>query len=136
MIKKIMNHIGVGLAIGFVCTTVCLWIFGGYEASGFAVMRMFTVWLFASALYGLISMVYDMHIPFPINLIIHFLACLLTTFAASLISGIFEFIKWYEWFIYVLPSFIIIYVIIGLVSEIITRYQTKQINKKINHKKI
>lgn len=135
MITKVMKHIGVGLSIGYVCTTVCLWVFRGYEASGFSVMRMFTAWLFASALYGLMSMIYHTHISFPIDLIIHFVACLAITFAASLAAGLFEFIKWYEWFIYVLPNFIIIYVIIGVVSTIIVKYQTKQINKRINNKK-
>ena len=136
MIKKIMNHIGVGLAIGFVCTTVCLWMFGAYEESGFVVMRMVTVWLCASVLYGLMSMIYHTHMPFPINLISHFVACLAITFAASLTSGLFEFITYYEWFIFVLPTFVIIYIIIGVVSTIIIKYQAKLINKRINNKNI
>lgn len=106
MLKKITEHICMGLSIGFVCTTICLWIFRLYEESGMAVMRQFTTWLAASALYGLISMIYDTDIPFPISLIIHFITCAAVTFIASVVSGSMESILWYEWFIYVLPVFI------------------------------
>lgn len=131
MIKKLFEHISIGLSVGFVCTTLCMWIFGAYQASGFVVMRMFTVWLFASVLYSVISIVYDTDIPFPVTLIIHFIACFAVTFIASSVSGIFELIGLKEWFIYVMPVFILIYVIIGTVTTVISNYQTKKINEKI-----
>lgn len=131
MKSKILEHIIVGLGIGFVVTTASLWAFGLYEESGMTVMRQFTAWLIASPLYGLISMIYDSDKPFPLSLAIHFVACAAVTFAASAVSGIFEFMKWYEWFIYVLPVFIIIYIAISIVVTVIIKYQEKQINKKI-----
>lgn len=136
MMKKIMNHVGIGLAIGFVCTTACLWIFGAYEGSGLAVMRMVTAWLCASALYGFVSIIYHTRLSFPVNLMIHVVLCLAITFAASLFSGLFEFIEWYEWFVSVLPTFAIIYGAIGVVSMLLIKHQAKQINKKINNKTI
>ncbi len=134
MLKKITQHIMIGLAIGFVCTTVCLWALGGYKATGIAVMRQFTTWLMASALYGLISLIYDTNIPLPASLSIHFIGCAAITFVASIVSGIMEFMPWYEWFIHVLPVFVLIYIVIGAVTTITTRCQAKKINKKLDEK--
>lgn len=132
MKKKIIEHLIVGMGIGFIVTTASLWAFRLYEATGMAVMRQFTTWLAASALYGLISMIYDSDIPFPFTLGIHFIGCAVITFIASIISGIMEFMEWYEWFIYVLPVFVGIYIIIGIAVTVTTKCQEKQINKKMN----
>ncbi len=128
---KIIDHLIIGLGIGFVVTTASLWAFGLYEATGMMVMRQFTTWLAASALYGLISLIYDSDIPFPLTLGIHFTGCAIITFIASIISGIIKFTEWFEWFIYVLPVFIGIYIIIGIAVTIVTKCQEKQINKKM-----
>lgn len=95
------------------------------------VMRQFTTWLAASAMYGVISLVYDTDIPFPLSLVIHFAACAAVTFAAGAVSGLTDVIKWYEWFVYVLPMFIVIYVIIGVSVTIAVRCQARKINEKI-----
>ena len=132
MLKKIIDHIGTGLAIGFVATTACLWFFGAYEASGFVVMRMYTVWLAASALYGVVSLIYDSELPQPLAITVHFLSCAAVTFAASAGAGLFEmFSPWPYWFIYVLPTFVVIYIIIGVATTIADRVQAKKINEKI-----
>lgn len=134
MRKKIIEHLIIGLGIGFVVTTACLWAFKLNEASGAQVMRQFTTWLAASALYGLISLIYDSNISFPLSLAIHFTGCAAITFIASYISGIMDFMKLSEWFIYVLPVFIILYLIIGAVVTVITQCQAKKINEKIKRK--
>lgn len=132
MKKKVAEHIILGLAIGFVCTTACLWLFRVYELSGMEVMREFTAWLAASALYGIVSLIYDTNIRFPLSLAIHFIGCAAVTFVASIASGIMDLILWQEWFIYVLPVFIVIYLIIGTVTTVISRCQAKKINKIVN----
>lgn len=135
MKKKVMEHAIVGLGIGFVITTICLWIFRLNEATGAEVMREFTVWLVASALYGLISLIYDSNMPLPLSCVIHFVSCAVVTFAASCLSGIMGyFAAWYEWFIYVLPVFVLIYCIIGAGVVIVERCQTKKMNEKISKK--
>ncbi len=134
MKKKIIEHLIIGLGIGFIVTTACLWAFRLDEASGAEVMRQFTTWLAASACYGLISLIYDGDISFPLSLAIHFTGCVAITFIASYISGIMNFMKLYEWFIYVLPVFIIIYIIIGIAVTVTTKYQEKIINKKMKTK--
>lgn len=134
MRKKIAEHLITGLGIGFIVTTACLWAFKLNEASGATVMRQFTTWLAASALYGLISLIYDSDIPLPFSLAIHFTACAAVTFAASYISGILDFMRWYEWFIYVLPVFVVLYLIIGVAVTLTTKCQEKKINNKIKNK--
>lgn len=131
MAKKIFKHIIVGLAIGFVCTTACLWIFRAYEAGGIFVMRQFTMWLLASAMYGVISLIYDTSVPFPLSLILHFTGCLAITFAGGVLSGFMEVLTWKEWFISVIPGFVIIYLIIGIAITLVSKYNAKKINKKI-----
>lgn len=133
MKKKILEHIITGLGIGFIITTICLWAFKLDQASGAEVMRQFTTWLFASALYGLISIIYDTSIPFPFSLAVHFLLCAAVTFVASIVSGIMSYMQWYQWFIYILPVFIGIYILIGLVMTIVTRCDANKINNKINN---
>ena len=133
MLKKFFAHLGVGLAIGWVVTTSFLWIYGAYDAPGLAVLRNETVWLIISALYGLISLIYDVELPLPAAIAIHFFGCAGLTFIGSWAAGLFEvFEPWPYWFIYVLPSFLVIYLIIGGVITLVERRRAKKINDKIN----
>lgn len=130
MFKKIMKHMGTGLAIGFVITTACLWAFGGYTASGLEVMRQFTVWLFASALYGLSSIVCDTKIPAPAAIAIHFIICTTITLIAGFIT-LSAILELKTWLLYVMPTFFIIYIVIYAVVALTSYIDAKQINKKV-----
>lgn len=136
MKTKILEHIVVGLGIGFVVATACLWIFGVYEATGMEVMRQYTVWLVASALYGLVSMIYDSSISFPYSLIIHFVVCAAVTFAAVFASGIMVGYtgSWYAVILAVLPVFVVIYIVVGAAVTLACRCEAKKINEKISLK--
>ena len=131
MREKIINHLITGLGLGFVITTASLWIFGLYEASGMDVMREFTTWLVASALYGLISLIYDSELSLPLSIVLHFAGCVLITFAACYAAGIMEFMKWYEWFKYVFPYFVIVYIIVSITVQLSVCWETRKINKKM-----
>lgn len=134
MVKKIIAHAAAGLAIGWIMTTACLWIFGGggEAVSGFTVLRNETVWLFASIIYGLISLIYDTNMPLPAAVGLHLFGCAAVTFLGSFAAGFFEmFDPWPYWFIYVLPTFIIIYIIIGVSVTITERRRARKINEKI-----
>ncbi len=133
MLKKLFSHLGVSLAIGWTVTTACMWSFGAWQSDGITVMRMYTVWLFASALYGLISLVYDTELPLPSAIAIHFIGCAAITFAGSWAAGLFSiFNPWPYWFIYVLPTFFVIYLIIGGVITVTEKIKEKRINKELN----
>ena len=135
MLKKIFSNLGVGLAIGWIVTTACLWAWGcgSNDVSGIVIMRHMTIWMIASALYGLISLIYDSDLPLTAAIPIHFLSCGLVTFIASWAAGLFEiFSPWPYWFIYVLPTFVVVYLIIGGISTFVELSRAKQINDKIN----
>ena len=133
MLKKFFSHIGVSLAIGWTVTTACMWGFGAWQADGMAVMRMYTVWMAASALYGLISLVYDTELPLPLAIAIHFVGCAAITFAGSWAAGLFNvFEAWPYWFVYVLPTFFVIYLIIGGVIIVTEKIKANRINKESN----
>ena len=136
MKTKILNHIIVGLGIGFVITTVCFWAFGAYETGGLGLMRQMTAWLVASALYGLISMIYDSSIRFPYSLIIHFVVCAVVTFAAVFASGIMVGYtgSWYSVILAVLPVFVVIYIVVGAAVTLACKCEAKKLNEKISLK--
>lgn len=134
MLKRTVSYISTGLAIGFIATTACLWMSGVNALSGNVVMRHYTVWLFASALYGFVSLIFDTKIVYPVTLIIHFFSCALITFIACFAAGVFSVIKLHEWFICVLPMFVIIYIIISVTMAAAERIEARKINKKMNNK--
>lgn len=129
--KNFIKRIGIATSIGFLITTICMWIFGAYEDSGMEVLRVFTVFWFASALYGIINLIYDTNVPFPWTVIIHFVSCFAVTIAAGIASGLLEILGWFNMITGITPTFIIIYAIIGVISIIITKRQERQINNKI-----
>ncbi len=132
MLKKLCEHVGVSLAIGWTVTTACMWAFGAYNAEGLAVMRMYTAWLAASALYGLISLIYDTELPLPLSIALHLIGCIAITFGGSWAAGLFDvFDPWPFWFIYVLPIFFIIYLIIGAAVTVAEKLKEKKINDEL-----
>ncbi len=132
MLRKIFSHIGVGLAVGYPVTTACMWIFGAWQATGLSVMRMYTVWLAASVVYSLISLIYDTELPLALSIGIHLAGCIATTFVASWAAGLFKvFEPWPFWFVYVLPAFFVMYLIIGGVIYLDGKHKARKINKKI-----
>lgn len=134
--KLVLEHIVVGLAIGFVVVTACFWLFGAYETGSMELMRQMTAWLVASACYGLVSLIYDSRLSFPAVLGIHFAGCAAITLAASYASGIMGYLNWHfsDWCTHILPTFVVLYLIISVVVTLIDKCETKKINKKISSK--
>ncbi len=136
MSRLVLDHIIVGLGIGFVVVTVSFWLCGAYEMGGLELMRQMTAWLVASALYGLVSLIYDSGIAFPAVLAIHFIGCTTVTLVASYASGIMTYLNWHfvDWCTHILPSFVIVYIIISVLVTLVDKCETKKINQKINAK--
>ena len=134
MSRKIMRYIITGLAIGWVCTTICLVTAKAETVTGHEMAIQFAIWLFASAAYGAANIVYDILDPKVIKAtIVHFLISTVITLLTTIIAGYVEFSKWYMFFTRVFPSFVIIYVIITVLIFITTRADAKKINKKLNN---
>ena len=133
MVKKIRGYIITGLAIGWICTTIFLLKAKAENVTGHEMAIQYTIWLFASAGYGAASIVYDIFdITFVKATAIHFLICLVITFAATLIAGYIGLNEWYTFFINIFPLFAIIYIIITVVIFTTARLDAKKINKRLN----
>ena len=134
MIRKIRGYIMTGLAIGWVCTTICLITAKAESVTGHEMAIQFAIWLFASAGYGVASVVYDIpSLTFVKATAVHFLISLCITFAASIVAGYIELSEWYMFFKWVFPLFAVIYIIITVVILVTAHMDAKKISKKLNN---
>ena len=81
--KKLITYIIFGLGLGSICFISCLWIFNGYDETLVSV----TVWLIASALYGLSFVVFEIK-SLPLATFTHLCLCIVITLAARLTWGL------------------------------------------------
>ena len=120
-----------GLAIGWVCTTICLLTVKS-EIGAHTMAVQFAIWLFASATYGAANIVYDINgITTVKATILHFLISLAITFITTVVAGYVEIGKWYMFFKNIFPLFIIIYAVITAAVFITIRTDVRKINKKL-----
>lgn len=133
MLKKLRRYIMTGLAIGWICTTVFLLSAKAENVTGHEMAVQFAIWLFASAGYGAVSVVYDIFdLTFIKSTIIHFIMCIIITFATTIIAGYIELYEWYMFFARIFPLFAIIYIIITVVILTTARLDAKKINKRLS----
>ena len=133
MLRKIRRYIMTGLAIGWICTTIFLITAKAENVTGHEMAVQFAIWLFASAGYGAVSLVYDMFdLTFAKATAVHFLMCMFITLIAALSAGYIELSEWYMFFARVFPLFAIIYIIITVLIIITARADAKKINKRLN----
>jgi len=82
---KLKNIIGTcltGIGIGMPVTIICMALFGGWNA----VIKEFLVWLIASALFGLLTNLFNIQkLSLPLITVIHCLGCILITCGACAI---------------------------------------------------
>lgn len=137
MLKKLLECTGIGLAIGFLCTTALLWIYNaGSDGTAQDMLVQFTVWLGASFLYGLVSSIYcSERISFLAQTILHFILCALITATASLSLGYFSLSQSGLPSLFgILGTFILVYAIIYLALFFVSRQNAKKINQKLQKK--
>ena len=133
MLRKIRGYIMTGLAIGWICTTIFLLTAKAENVTGHEMALQFAIWLFASAGYGLASIVYDIFdLTFAKATALHFLISLFITLAASIVAGYIELNEWYMFFANIFPLFAMIYIIITVSIIIISRADARKINRKLN----
>ena len=133
MVKKIRGYIMTGLAIGWICTTIFLLTAKAENVTGHEMAIQFTIWLFASAGYGAVSVVYDIFdLTFVKATAVHFLMCMFITLIAALVAGYIELNEWYMFFASVFPLFAIIYILITVLIIVTARADAKKINKRLN----
>lgn len=128
--KKYMLAAITGMGIGFPVTLLCMTLIGGYNQ----VLQEFLVWMGASALYGLLSVLLDskkLDLPMPVAVGLHFVGIVAITMGAALICG---YVSGLESILAILlPTFVIYLVVCGLFFWLMKKDE-KQINKALEQK--
>lgn len=124
--KNILLHIMAGLAIGSVVSTVCISLMDGINGT---LIQIFA-WLFASALYGAVSLIYDTDFwPLPVQIAEHFILCFVITLITAWKLGYADSLGILA--LQILPSFLIIYIAVSVILFAADHHSAKQINQKL-----
>lgn len=119
---KITKSLITGLGIGFICTTFFMILFMGFNE--FTLQML--VWLIASGIYGVSSLIFDNeNISVILKYIIHYIISLSVTI-------IIAFLLYKPYVSYVAISFNIAYFIIIFILWQIDKKNVKKINEKLN----
>ena len=129
MKRSIGTSIIVGMGFGFPATLLCMALIGGFNP----MLKEFAVWMVASALYGLVSVLVfnsKKEMAMPLAMVLHCAGCLIITVAAVFVCGYAESIL--SFLLGVLPVFVIVYAVITGVSLLMMKIEEKRINEKLN----
>ncbi len=121
---KLLQHIGIGLSIGFVFTTFFSIFFIGFNT----ITIQFLAWLIASALYGASALLFQIK---SINLllcsILHYAICLA-------ITAVNIYLFYTDYFVSALLSFTLSYIMLYIIMWLIERRKISALNEKLNKK--
>ena len=129
MKKYVLNAI-IGMGFGFPITLLCMILIGGYNA----VMKEFLVWMAASALYGVLSIIMDdmkSDMPLPVSIGLHFLSCVAITMGAALLCG---YISSIADVLPILIPAIAIYFVVYFICFLLMKQNEKAVNKALEEK--
>lgn len=128
-IKDIILACVGGIGIGMPVTILCMLIIGGWNV----VVKEFLVWLVASALFGILSIVFKKsRLPLPVVTAIHCVGCLVVTCGACAIIGYAD--SFFSILLAVLPVFIVVYAVIYTVTLLSAKAEAKKINEVLKNK--
>ena len=126
-IKNIILACITGIGIGMPITLLCMALIGGWNQA----VKEVLVWLVASALFGVLSLIFNSG---KLNLIlsttIHCVGCLAVTCAACTINGYSD--NFFEMLLAILPVFAVVYIVIYTVSLISAKREAKKITESLN----
>ncbi|MBQ8001353.1 MAG: DUF3021 domain-containing protein [Ruminococcus sp.] len=118
-----------GIGIGMPITIICMVLIGGWNG----VIKEFLVWLAASALFGVLSILFkSSRLPLPLITVIHCVGCLIITCGACAIIGYSD--SFFSILPAVLPVFIVVYAVIYIVTLLSAKAEAKRINAELNSK--
>lgn len=128
-LKDIILAIISGIGIGMPVTILCMVIIGGWNET----IKEFLVWLIASALFGVLSIVFkSSRLPLPLITVIHCVGCLCITCGACAIIGYAD--SFFTILLSVLPVFVVVYAVIYIVTLISAKAEAKRINEALEKK--
>ncbi len=130
-LKTIQNAIITGIGIGMPVTIICMILIGGFNP----IIKEFLVWLIASALFGVASVV-SFQLLSKANLllstVIHCVCCFGITIAAAAIIGYSSNIL--SLITAIGPVFIVVYAVIYFCHFFVGRKNAKQVNEQLSKK--
>lgn len=126
-IKNIILACITGIGIGMPVTVLCMALIGGWNDA----VKEILVWLVASALFGVLSLIFNSG---KLNLIlstaIHCVGCLAVTCAACTINGYSD--NFFDILLAVLPVFAVVYIVIYSTAMISAKKEAKKITESLN----
>jgi len=123
--KKYVLAALIGMGFGFPITLLCMILFGGYNT----VVQEFLIWMIASVLYGLLSVIMNNpknEMPLPLSFGLHFFGCIVITMGAALLNGYIVSVS--DILPILIPAFAI-YIVICLICFLLMKKNAKEINK-------
>lgn len=119
-----------GMGFGFPITLLCMTLFGEYTV----MVRDLLIWMVASALYGLLSVIMDSkkyNMPMPVSFGLHFFGIVVITMCATLLCG---YISRIVDVLLILAPTIVIYVVVWFICFLLMKKDEKKINKALENK--
>lgn len=127
MMKKYIIGAITGMGIGFPITLLCMTLLGGYNG----LVQEFMIWMAASALYGLLTMVMGskkLDMPLPVSIGCHFIGIAAITLGAALLCG---YVSSFTDVLLVLIPMVVIYIVVCFVMYLLMKRDEKQINQAL-----
>lgn len=116
-----------GIGIGMPVTVLCMTLIGGWNDA----VKEILVWLVASALFGLLSLIFNSG---KFNLILstamHCVGCLAVTCTACTINSYSD--NFFDILLAVLPVFAVVYIVIYSTAMISAKKEAKKITESLN----
>lgn len=128
--KKYVTSGIIGMGFGFPITLLCMTLIGGYNP----VIKEFLVWMVASALYGLLSVLMNskkLEMPLPVSVGVHFFGIVAITMGAALLCG---YVSGIADVLPILIPTVIIYVVVCFICFLLMKKDEKQINKALEER--
>lgn len=128
-IKNIILACITGIGIGMPITVLCMALIGGWNDA----VKEILVWLVASALFGVLSLIFNRdRMNLIISTVIHCIGCLAVTCTACTINGYSD--NFFEMLLAILPIFVIIYAVIYTAAIVSAKIEAKKITDTLNNK--
>ena len=128
-IKNTLLACITGIGIGMPVTILCMALIGGWNDA----VKEILVWLVASALFGVLSLIFNSdRMNLIVATVIHCTGCLAVTCTACTINEYSN--NFFEMLLAILPVFVIVYAVIYTSTLIASKKEAKKITESLNKK--
>lgn len=125
----VVKHVVFAVGIGAIISTACMLCFNSNPVVR-ATLCNTAAWLVASALYGLISLIYDTDVlPLPALIAIHAGGCLAVTLVTCWLLGYASLGG--NFFLAIIPLFLVVYAVISVLVFWFEHKSAQEVNRKL-----